>query len=147
MTEELITDLSEINALTVISRKSVMRYKKSDESLPQIAQELGVDAIVEGTVQRSGQRVHITVHLIRGQSEKQIWGDRYERVQQDVLLLQSEVAQDIAHQIKLQITPHEEAQLTRTHPVKLEALEAYLQGQSCLDKISANMFRQGWLKT
>jgi eukaryotic-like serine/threonine-protein kinase len=147
MTEELITDLSQISALKVISRKSVMRYKKSDKSLPQIAQELGVDAIVEGTVQRSGDRVHITAHLIQGPTEKQIWGDRYERAQKDVLLLQSEVAQDIARQIKLQITPQEEVRLTRAQPVKLKALEAYLQGQSHLDKLQASMFRQGWLKT
>ena len=144
MTEELITDLSQISALKVISRKSVMRYKRSDKSLPQIAKELGVDAVVDGTIQRSADRVHITVHLIQGTTEKQIWGDRYERPRQDLLQLQSEVAQDIAHQIRLQITPREEARLARAHSVKLEALDAYLQGQAHFDKLTSTMFRQGW---
>jgi TolB-like protein len=96
MTEELLTDLSQINALKVISRKSVMRYKKSDKSLPQIGQELGVETIIEGSVRRSGDRIRISAQLIYAPTETTLWARSYERELKDALAVQSALASDIA---------------------------------------------------
>ena len=100
MTEELITNLGKISALRVISRTSVMRYKKTDEPLPQIARELNVDAIVEGSVLRSGNRVRITAQLIRAKADRHLWAESYQRDLGDVLALQSEVARAIVEQVE-----------------------------------------------
>jgi len=129
MTEELITDLSQIKALKVISRKSVMRYKKSDKSLPQIAQELGVDGIIEGSVRRFGDQVRVSAQLIYAPTETALWAQSYERNLQDVLALQSTVASAIAEGIRVQMTPREQAKLGSHRPVNLKAHEAYLQGR------------------
>jgi len=129
MTDALITDLSQISSLKVISRTSIMRYKKTDKSLPEISRELNVDGIVEGTVQRFGDRVRITAQLIHGPSDKHLWANSYERNVQGVLSLQAEVARAIADEINVRLTPQEQTRLTPTRPVRLEALEAYLQGR------------------
>ena len=128
MTEELITDLSQINDLKVISRKSVMRYKKSDKSLPQIAQELGVDTIIEGSVRRSGDRIRISAQLIHASTETALWAQSYERDLKDALTLQSALASDIAEQIRAKINSGQQARLQATRPVNQKALDAYLQG-------------------
>src|SRR5205809_1213773 len=112
MTEELITDLSQINALKVISRKSVMRYKKSDKALPQIAQELGVDGVIEGSVRRSDDRIRISAELIYAPTETPLWAQSYERDLKDVLALQSTIASAIAQEIRVKMTPGEQAQLS-----------------------------------
>jgi DNA-binding winged helix-turn-helix (wHTH) protein/TolB-like protein len=105
MTEELITTLSRISALRVISRQSTLRFRGSDEPLPKIARALNVDAIVGGTVQRSGNRVRITAHLLHGKSDEHLWATYYERDFQDILRLQSELAQSIAREVSAAVTP------------------------------------------
>jgi TolB-like protein len=101
MTDELITDLAKAGALRVISRTSIMRYKGLRKPLAEIARELNVDAVVEGTVQRVGERVRITAQLIQVKPEKHLWAETYERDLRDVLVLQESVAHDISVQIRL----------------------------------------------
>jgi TolB-like protein/DNA-binding winged helix-turn-helix (wHTH) protein/Flp pilus assembly protein TadD len=129
MTDELITDLGQISALRVISRTSVMHYKRTAETLPQIGRELGADAIVEGTVFRSGDRVRITAQLIDARNDRHLWAHSYERDLRDVIVLQDEVARDIANEIRVKLTPQERARLTTSHAVNPEAHEAYLEGR------------------
>jgi len=143
MTEELITDLSQISALKVISRTSIMRYKNTNRPLPDIARELGVEGIVEGSVLRSADRVRITAQLIYAPQDKNIWAQSYERDLHDVLTLQSTVASTIADAIRVQMTPSEQAQLKVSRPVNLAAHEAYLQGQYHLQKAVDAQFRKG----
>jgi len=131
MTDELITNLGKIGALRVISRTSVMRYKGTKKPLPQIARELNVDALVEGTVLRSGERVRITANLVRAATERHLWAESYERDLRDVLTLQSEVARAISDQIKVKVTPQEQARIATPHPVNPEAHLAFLRGRYC----------------
>jgi TolB-like protein/DNA-binding winged helix-turn-helix (wHTH) protein len=128
MTDALITDLAQVGSLKVISRTSTMRYKKSDKTLPEIARELNVDGIVEGTVQRSGDRVRITAQLIHGPSDKHLWAKSYERDARNVLSMESEIAEAIANQIQTRLTPAQEARLASARAVNMKAFEAYLQG-------------------
>src|SRR2546422_11294417 len=111
MTDELITDLAQISALRVISRTSVMPYKGARRSLPLVARELNVDAIVEGTVLRSGDQVRITAQLIEASSDKHLWSQSYEGELRDTLALQNQVARAIADQIRINLNPREEATL------------------------------------
>ena len=129
MTDALTTDLSQISALKVISRTSAMRYKKTDKSLPQIARELNVDAVVEGTVQRSGDRVRITAQLIQAATDKHIWARSYERRIEDILSLQEDIARTIAQEISVEVKPQEKLRMTRARPINLNAVDDYLQGQ------------------
>jgi eukaryotic-like serine/threonine-protein kinase len=129
MTEELITDLGKIRALRVISRTSAMRYKRSKKSVQEIARELDVDALVEGSVLRSGSRVRITTQLIHAATDQHLWSESYERDLKDVLALQSEVARSIAQQIKVALTPQEKARLAEARPVDPEAHQLYLKGR------------------
>jgi TolB-like protein/Flp pilus assembly protein TadD len=128
MTEQLTTDLGQISGLRVISRTSAMRYKGPDKSLPEIARELHVDAVVEGSVERSGDQVRITAQLIDAPNDKHLWAKSYERDLRDVLTLQEEVAQAIANEVRIKLTPQERIQLANARPVKPEAHEAYLRG-------------------
>src|SRR5262249_44171175 len=112
MTDALITDLAKIHALRVISRTSVMQYKGKHEPAPQIARELNVDAIVAGTVMRSGDRVRITAQLIEGPKDRNIWADTYERDLRDILALQGDVAKAIASEIRITLTPPEQTRLS-----------------------------------
>jgi TolB-like protein/DNA-binding winged helix-turn-helix (wHTH) protein len=129
MTDALITDLAEVSSLRVISRTSTIRYKKSGKSLPQIARELHVDGIVEGTVLRSGNRVRINAQLIEASSDRHLWAKSYEGDLQDAFSLQSEIARSIAQQIRVKLTPGEEQVLIHARPVNLNAIEPYLRGQ------------------
>jgi non-specific serine/threonine protein kinase len=129
MTEEIITDLAQIGALRVISRTSAMRYKGSDKPLPEIARELNVDALVEGSVMRAGGRVRITAQLIHAATDQHLWAKSYERDVSDVLALQSEVARAIAEEVQAKLTPQERARLTRARQVTPAAHEAYLKGR------------------
>src|ERR1700728_2915763 len=129
MTDELITDLAKIGSLRVISRTSVMRYKGTRKGLPEIAKELNVDGIIEGSVTRSGQRVRITAQLLYGPTDKHLWAKTYERDLGDILSLQSEVAQAIAQQVRAELTPQQQARLGSTRPVNPEAYDAYLRGR------------------
>lgn len=128
MTEELISELAKISALRVISRTSVMRYKGTKQPLPQIARELGVDALVEGAVVRAGDRVRVTANLVQALPEKHLWAQSYERNLRDILTLQSDVATAIAREIQVKLTPQEQQRLASTRPVNPEAYEAYLKG-------------------
>ena len=129
MTEALITDLAKIGALKVISRTSVMQYKASRKPLPVIAQELGVDAVVEGSVARSGDRVRVTAQLIEAKSDRHLWAESYDRNLHDVLALQDEVARAIAAEIRVKLTPQQQALLTNARSVNPEAHDAYLLGR------------------
>ncbi len=129
MTEELITDLAKIGALRVISRTSVMHFKGTEKPLPEIARQLNVDAVIEGSVMRSNDRVRITAQLVEGATDRHLWAESYERELKDVLALQSEVARAITSQIKVTVSPAAEAGLARSaRPVSPEAHEAYLMG-------------------
>ena len=133
MTEELITELSRISALNVISRTSVMPYKDSKKSLPEIARELHADAIVEGSILRSGDRVRVTAQLIYAVRDTNVWAQTYDRDLRDVLTLQSAVAHSIADEIQAKLTAQEEAQLANVRRLNLHALESYLQGNRHLE--------------
>ena len=132
MTDALITDLAQIGSVKVISRTSSMQYKQTKKSLPQIARELNVDGVVEGTVQRSGDRVRITVQLIHASSDTHIWASSYERDMRDVLVLERDVTDDVARQVQVRLTTENQAKTPR--PVKPEALDAYLQGNYYLNR-------------
>ena len=142
MTEALITDLSKIGALRVISRTSAMHYKDVDKPLREIANELGVDAVVEGSVLRVGDRVRITAQLIDASTDQHLWAESYERDVSDVLALQSEVARAIADQIKISITPQEQAMLAHTPSVKPAAHEAYLRGRYHWNRFAEDELRK-----
>jgi len=129
MTEALITDLAQISALRVISRTSVMHYKGANKPLPEIAEALNVDAVVEGSVQRVGERVKITAQLIEAATDRHLWAKSYERELRDILALQNEVARAVADEIKVKLTPQAQARLTSTRQVNSEAHEAYLKGR------------------
>ena len=130
MTEALITDLSRIGELQVSSRSSAMRYKGTDKPISEVARELDVDAIVEGSVVREGDRVAVTAQLIEAATETNLWADRYEREISSILTLQGEVAQAIAQEIQVTLTPQQEALLTSSREVDPEAYEAYLKGMA-----------------
>jgi serine/threonine-protein kinase len=134
MTEALITDLGKIGALRVISRTSAVQYKDTRKSLPEIAHDLHVDAIVTGTVLRAGSRVRITAQLIHAPTDQHLWAEAYERDLRDILELQSDVAQAIANEIRAKVTPSERAAVHRTPAVNPGAYESYLKGQHYFNK-------------
>jgi TolB-like protein/DNA-binding winged helix-turn-helix (wHTH) protein/Tfp pilus assembly protein PilF len=138
MTDELITDLAQIGALRVISRTSVMVYKGARKPLPQIARELNVDAVVEGTVLRSGDQVRITAQLIEASTDKHLWSQSYEGELRDTLALQNRVASAIADQIRINLTPQEQAALKNVKVVNPEAYESYLKGRYFWNKRTAD---------
>jgi len=138
MTDELITDLAQISALRVISRTSVMVYKGARKPLPQIARELNVDAVVEGTVLRSGDQVRITAQLIEASTDKHLWSQSYEGELRDTLALQNRVATAIADQIRINLTPQEQAALKNVKVVNPEAYESYLKGRYFWNKRTAD---------
>ena len=129
MTDALITDLAQVSALRVISRTSVMRYKGTKKPLPEIARELNVDAVVEGTVVRSANRVRINAQLIQALPEHHLWANAYERDVADVVALQGDVARAIATEIQIKLTPQEQTRLARVQRLDPEVLEAYLKGR------------------
>jgi len=138
MTDELITDLAQISALRVISRTSVMVYKGARKPLPQIARELNVDAVVEGTVLRFGDQVRITAQLIEASSDKHLWSQSYQGELRDTLPLQNRVATAIADQIRINLTPQEQAALRNAKVVNPEAYESYLKGRYFWNKRTAD---------
>jgi TolB-like protein/Tfp pilus assembly protein PilF len=142
MTEALIAELGKIRALRVISRQSVMRYKGTDKSMPQIAQELGVGAVIEGSVLHSEGRVRITAQLIGTGPERHLWANNYDRDLSDILILLSEVARAIAGEIQVTLTPEEETRLGSTRPVNPEAHEAYLKGRYYWNKRTEEDIKQ-----
>jgi TolB-like protein/DNA-binding winged helix-turn-helix (wHTH) protein/Tfp pilus assembly protein PilF len=141
MTDELISDLGQISALRVISRTSVMAYKHARKPLPQIARELNVDAIVEGTVLRSGDQVRITAQLIDATADKHLWSQSYEGELKDTLALQNQVARAIADQIRINLNPQEQAALKTAKVVNPEAYESYLKGRYFWNKRTPDSLR------
>jgi TolB-like protein/DNA-binding winged helix-turn-helix (wHTH) protein len=129
MTEELITDLGQISTLRVISRSSVMSYKSAPKPLAEVARELNVQAVVEGSVLRSGERVRITAQLIEVPADRHIWAHSYEGDLQDTLTLQNTVARTIAQQIRAILNKREKAALEKSPSVNPEAYDAYLKGR------------------
>ena len=142
MTEALIGNLSQVGSIKVISRTSVMRYKKSGKSIPEIATELGVDGIIEGSVQRSSEKVRVTAQLIHAATDSPIWSRSFEQSMTDVLKLQSEIAQAVVSEIKAQLTPEERQRLGRSSPVDPEASEAFLLGRHYFHKWTKESERQ-----
>lgn len=128
MTDALITDLAKIHALRVISRNSIMQYRSNRRPMPEIARELNVDAVVEGTVVRSGNRVRITAQLIEAPKDRHLWADAYEGDLGDVLSLQDQVAKAIAEEVRITLTPQERIQLASARPVNSQAYDTYLRG-------------------
>ena len=128
MTDELTTELAHISALRVVSRTSAMRYKRTTKTLPQIARELHVDGVIDGSVLRSDGSVRINTQLVQAQADKQLWAHSYQRELKDVLQLQGALAHDIAEQIKINVTPQEQLRLAAARTVDPGAHEAYLKG-------------------
>jgi TolB-like protein/Flp pilus assembly protein TadD len=143
LTEALITILAKIGDLRVISRTSAMQYKGVHKPLREIAMELDVDTVVEGTVLRVGPRVRITAQLIDAVKESHLWAESYEKDLRDVLSLQSEIAQSIAREIQVKLTPQEKAQLAEAPAVDPDAYEAYLKGRFYWNKRSGEGLRKG----
>jgi TolB-like protein/DNA-binding winged helix-turn-helix (wHTH) protein/Flp pilus assembly protein TadD len=141
MTDELISDLGQISELRVISRTSVMAYKHARKPLPQIARELNVDAVVEGTVLRSGDQVRITAQLIEASSDKHLWSQSYEGELRDTLALQNQVARAIANQIRINLNGQEQAALKNARIVVPQAYESYLKGRYFWNKRTADGLR------
>jgi TolB-like protein len=129
MTEALITGLAKIASLRVVSRTSIMRYKNTQKSLPEIGKELNVDALVEGSVQREGNRVRISARLVRAATDQHMWADAYDRELRDVLILQNEVARTIAQQVQAKLTPEEHARLSTAREVDPGAYELAIKGR------------------
>ncbi len=129
MTEALITNLSRIGALKVISRTSVMGYKAARKPLPAIARELNVNAVIEGSVQREGDQVRVSIQLIDGSTDQHLWAEQYQRRYSDILKLETDMARTIADRIEIQLTPQERSEMARTRAVDPEAHEDYLKGR------------------
>jgi TolB-like protein/DNA-binding winged helix-turn-helix (wHTH) protein/Tfp pilus assembly protein PilF len=142
MTEELVTNLGKISTLRVISRTSVMLYKGSKKPLPEIARELNVDAIVEGTVQRSGNHVRVTANLLYAPTDRHLWAESYESELGDVLILQGKVARSIADEIGIKLMSQEKTRLASTRSVNPDAYEAYLKAKYYASKWSEEGFKK-----
>jgi len=142
MTEALITTLSQISALKVTSRTSVMHYKGTRKTVPQIAQELHVDAVVEGSVMRDGNHLRVTAQLIHAPTDTHIWAKSYQRDLRDVLAVQNEVAQAITSEINVKLTAQEQVRLARTHPANYAAHDAYLKARYHLQQGTEDQLRE-----
>ena len=142
MTEALITSLAKIKALRVISRTSAMQYKGVRKSLPQIARELNVDSVIEGSVLRCGDRIRITAQLIHASNDEHLWAESYERDFRDILSLQSEIARQVADKVKIILTPEEHASLGKNRQVNPEAHELYLKARYHWNKRSEEGVRK-----
>ncbi|HTF62853.1 MAG TPA: tetratricopeptide repeat protein [Edaphobacter sp.] len=132
MTEALIGRLSSIHDLRVISHTSVIRFKNPQLSIPEIARTLGVDAVVEGSVMKEGDRIRVTAQLIRGATDQHFWSETYDRNMRDALTLESELAQSIAEKVEVTVTGEEQQRLSSARPVAPEVYESYLKGRFVL---------------
>lgn len=143
MTEALITDLAKIGGLRVISRGSVMRYKRSGTAIPDIARELGVAYVLEGSVLRAGDRVRITTQLIEAARDEHLWAENYEEDLEDILSVQARVAREVAGQVRVQLSPADEDRLAGAGPVNPEAYQLYLKGRNVIDDRTVEALRRG----
>jgi serine/threonine protein kinase len=140
MTDALSAELGKIKALRVISRTSAMHYKDTDKVIPEIVKELGVDAVIEGSVLKAGNDVRVTAQLVDGRTDAHLWSDNYTGTLTNILALQSQVTLAIAREIEVTLTPEEEVRITRTEPVNPEAYEAYLRGFFFFEKLTEESF-------
>ena len=129
LTEALVTDLAQVRSLRVISRTSIMTYKGTKKKLPEIARELNVDAVVEGSVMWSGDQLQVTAQLVEAPTDTHLWAQTYEGSQRDLLVMQNRLAQAIVQQVRVTLTPEEKLRLSRIHLVSPESHEDYLQGR------------------
>jgi tetratricopeptide (TPR) repeat protein len=136
MTDALTTDLARIGSLRVISRTSATQFKGSRETLPQIGRDLKVDAVVEGAVTRGGDRVRVTAQLVEASTDQHLWAKTYEGDLKDVLALQDAIAQDVAEQVRVTLTPKERSLLIQLHAVDPEAYDDYLRGAYWMNQLS-----------
>jgi TolB-like protein/Flp pilus assembly protein TadD len=143
MHDVLITDLAGIDALRVTARASALRYGGTDKTVAEIATELGVDAVVTGSVLRSGDRMRITAQLVDGTTEEHLWAERYDRPVREVLTLQNEIVAAIVSAVQSRLTPEEERQLARARSVDPEAHEAYLRGMYFLNQATPEGIERG----
>jgi TolB-like protein/Flp pilus assembly protein TadD len=139
----LITELSKIKALRIISRTSAMHYENSVLSVPEIADELGVDAVIEGSVLRAGNIVRVSTQLIDARNDRHLWADNFDRELNDILAIYADVTNDIVNQIRVNVTPDEQANLTISNPVNPEVYELYLKGRYLCDNWSPQEMQQG----
>jgi len=142
MTEELIGRLSMIRGLRVISRTSAMQFKDTHLSAPEIARQLGVDALVEGSVTRGGNRIRVHAQLIRGSTDEHFWSESYDRELGDALTLESDVAQSIAQKVEVTVTGEERARLVTARSVSPEVYESYLKGLAAKGNSRAEVEKQ-----
>lgn len=143
MTDALITDLAKISGLRVISRTSAMKYKGTDKVPPEIAAELGVEYVIEGSVVKMGDQIKVSIRLINAPNDEYLWAEEYERRFSDVLMLQGEIAQSIASQIQVTLTPQEEQLLAVSRSVNAETHELYLKGMYHLNKFTPEGIEKG----
>lgn len=143
MHEALITELSKISALKVISRNSALRYEQTDKRIPQVASELGVDGVIEGSVMREGEKVRITVQLLHGPSDRHVWAQSFDRELRGILALHSEVARAIATQISVKLTPQEQAKFVAARPVDPQVYELYLRGRYLWNQRTPESLQKG----
>jgi TolB-like protein/Tfp pilus assembly protein PilF len=143
MTEALITELGKISSPRVISRQSVMQYKGSKKPLQEIARELNVDGVLEGAVERSNDRVRVTIHLSQASPEHQLWAKEYDRSVRDVLALHAEIARSVADEIQIKLTPEERTRLASSRPVDPEAHDDFLRAQFLTAKLGAQNVQTG----
>jgi TolB-like protein/Tfp pilus assembly protein PilF len=142
MTDQLITNLGQIHSLRVISRTSAMQYRGVHKPLPQVARELQVEAIIEGTVLRSGDKVRITAQLIQAREDRHLWAQSFEGDLKDVLVLQENVARAIASQVQMTLVPGVHIRAGIERPLNMEAYESYLKGEYYLNRFTAESFQQ-----
>jgi serine/threonine-protein kinase len=142
ITEELIAQLAQVKAWKVTSRTSVMRYRQTTKSLPEIARELNVETVLEGSVQRAGDRVRLTAKLIHAATERHLWARTYDRELREVLALQDDLVRAVTADLQVEVAPQELGRLNRDRRVIPEAYEAYLKGRLLLDKVTANEVQQ-----
>jgi TolB-like protein/Tfp pilus assembly protein PilF len=141
LTEAVINTLVKIGELEVVSRTSVMQYKGVHRPLREIAQELHVDGIIEGTVLKAGERVRISIQLVDACADIHLWAEHYDRDLRDILALHSEVAQSVAREIQVKLTPVDVARITKGHPINPEAYDAYLKGRYYWNRRPAELGR------
>jgi adenylate cyclase len=142
MHETLISELSKISSLKVISRTSTLQYKDTKKPMPEIAKELGVKALIEGSVIREGDIVRITVQLIDGTTDKHLWTEKFDRELRGILALHNEVAQKIAEAIKLELSPQDKERLVSAQAVNPRAYELYLTGRHYWNQRTINSYKQ-----
>jgi TolB-like protein len=142
MTEALIAELGRLRELRVISRTSVMQYKGTQQPIPEIAADLNVDAVLEGSVLRAGDRVRITAQLVDARGDRHLWSESYERDLHDVLALQGEIAGAVAGEIQIELTPHQNARLARASGIDPRAYESYVKGSHLLQSLTPSDHRR-----